>query len=71
MKPQLSNDNITTALLRHTTPDHVDVVDDVQATLVAIIPLQVQPEVMGTAQVPGQLTIPCLKAHKELASDCC
>ena len=70
VKPQLVNDKDMTALLKQATPDQADV-EDVQATLEAVAPLHVQPEVMDVAQVPGQLVMPALKAHKALASDCC
>ncbi len=59
---------LTTALLPQITPVQLDV-EPAQATLVAVASMQSQP---ATAeQLPGQLEMPCLKAHKALASDCC
>ena len=62
------NSKLIAPLLPQLTPVQLDK-EPVQAALVAVAPLQSQPD-MAT-QVPGQLVTPCLKAHKALASDCC
>ncbi len=59
---------LTAALLPQLTPVQLDK-EPVQATLVAVASMQSQP--VTAVQVPGQLAMPCLKAHKALASDCC
>ena len=68
VKPHPIKYTLTTALLPQITPVQLDV-EPAQATLVAVASLQSQPD-MGE-QLPGQLEMPCLKAHKALASDCC
>ena len=67
-KPHPTKYTPRTALLPQTTPDQLDIAP-VQALLVACAPLQLQPDML--VQVPGQFVMPCLKAHKALASDCC
>ena len=69
VKPQPTRSKPITALLPQLTPVQLDDEEPVQATLMAVAPLQSQPDMV--AQVPGQLVMPCLKAHKALASDCC
>ena len=68
LKPHPIKYTLTTALLPQITPVQLDV-EPAQATLVAVAPLQSQPAMF--VQVPGQLVMPCFKAHKALASDCC
>ena len=68
MRPHPIRYTLRTALLPQLTPVQLDTVP-AQATLVAVAPSQSQPAMF--AQVPGQLVMPCLKAHKALASDCC
>ena len=69
MKPHPDRSKSITALLPQLTPVQLDGEEPVQATLVAVAPLQSQPDMV--AQVPGQLVMPCLKAHKASASDSC
>ena len=68
MKPQPTSAKLDTALLPQLTPVQLDE-EPVQATLVAVAPLQSQPDMLE--QLPGQFVMPCLKAHKALESDCC
>ena len=68
VRPHPIKYTLSTALLPQITPVQLDV-EPAQATLVAVGSLQSQPD-MGE-QVPGQLVMPCLKAHRALASDCC
>ena len=68
IKPHPIKYKPNTALLPQVTPVQLDI-EPAQATLVAVAPLQSQPNIVE--QVPGQLVNPSLKAHKALASDCC
>ena len=69
VKPHPIRSKAITALLPQITPVQLDT-EPAQATLVAVASLQLQPDML-VVQVPGQLVIPCLKAHKALESDCC
>ena len=68
VKPHPIKYTLRTALLPQITPVQLDT-EPAQATLVAVASLHSQPVVLE--QLPGQLVMPCLKAHKALASDCC
>ncbi len=68
VKPHPVKYTLRTALLPQTTPVQLDT-EPAQATLVAVASLQSQPDM--APHVPGQLVMPCLKAHRALASDCC
>ena len=68
VKPHPIKYTLTTALLPQITPVQLDT-EPAQATFVAVAPSHSQSDIR--AQLPGQLVMPCLKAHKALASDCC
>ncbi len=68
VKPHPIKYTLTTALLPQITPVQLDI-EPAQATFVAVAPSHSQSDIR--AQLPGQFVMPCLKAHKALASDCC